>query len=331
MSTELITIDAAKAAGTLSVAVSQARELVSKASEGIGRDLVQVQAAAIIRQALTSDVKALILAAGECGQYEVVNYGDTVVKPDAQIAVCVLAVTLGLRLNGGQFSVWGDWRGGAKIYLKSAGYTQLLRNTGRATMIRKHVGYPEFVVLGKSKKGHDNGVAYMTGEASCLWDGVRVEVTAPEQFRIGIPWTATDNVDGIIAKGERRMLARLWAACGGEEESDDTAAGEAEPVTFEVMPDKADALAYQAITGPDAPAGRDWEAEKATYLEEYFGLPVCAAKDLYLCVMREESADGIAAIMATVATQQMDGRHRAAIERAADFRRQWLASRADMP
>lgn len=316
MSTDLIKIDAAKAAGTLSVAVSQARELVNTAAEGIGRDLVQVQAAAIIRQALTPDVKALILAAGECGQYEVVNYGDTVVKPDAQIAVCVLAVTLGLRLNGGQFSVWGDWKGGAKLYMKSAGFRQLLQNTGRATMIRVHIGFPEFVVLGKSKKGHDNGVAYMTGEASCLWDGARVEVTAPDAFRIGIPWTSTDNTDGIVAKGERRMLARLWAACSGDDETDDTEPVVAETVPYEVIPD---------VSG--APAGRDWEAEKAAYLEEYFGLPACPAKDLYLAVMREESVEGIAAIMHDAATVQMDGRHRAAIERAEDFRRQWLASR----
>ena len=321
MSTDLITIDAAKAGGQLSEAVSRARSLVERAADGIARDLVQVQAAIIIRQAMTPEIEALIVAAGKSVHYEVVNYGDNRVKLESQIDVCLQAVTMGLRLAGQQFSVWGDWKGDAKLYVKSAGYRQLLRNTGRATDIRANVGFPEFVVQGKSKKDHDQGVAYMSGEASCVWDGAYMVVMAPEQYKIGIPWTRTDNVDGVIAKGERRMLARLWAACSGSEESDEHT--ELADVVSVVSVESGAGYVTEA-----PPSGRDWAAEKERYVTEYKAIKDEPLKTLYLSMMRAADQNAVSAVMEAAATAQMDARDRGRLELARDWQMERIAAGA---
>jgi len=321
MSTDVIRIDAAKAAGQFSGAVAKARTLVEAATDEIVRDLVQVQAGQIIRDAMTDDVKALILSCGREGHYEVVpGPKESQVPPEQIIAVCVAAYLKGLSLSGQQFAVFPKRGGGASLYVKSNGYRHLFARSGHAADAPDvSVGHPQFVALataGKTKdSGHDTGgkaVAYMSGEARVTWGRKKVYVAAMGEFRIGIPCYVSDQIDGLKAKAERRLLAKLWEKCTGIREADPETTDEVEPVTYEVV--------------PEASAGRDWEAEKAAYLEEFRSLPACVAKTLYLSVMREESAEGIAAIMHEAATEKMDARHRAALDRAAEFKRQWLAA-----
>jgi len=325
MSTDVIKIDAAKAANTLSTAVTQARALVDAATDEIVRDLVQVQAGQIIREAMTDDVRALILACGREGHYEVVPAGKgSQVPPDQIIAVCVHAYLKGLSLTGQQFAVFPKRGGGAALYVKSNGYRHLFARSGRASDVSVSIGYPEvkpLEVAGRTKDtSHETGgkaVALMAGKVSVQWDGRTVSVEAANEYRVGIPCYVTDNIDGLQAKAERRMLARLWAKCTGIREADPETTDEVEPVTYEVV--------------TDAPAGRDWDKEKAAYVEEWKALPECFAKELYLAVMRSGNRDELESLVAEAATEKMDRRHRDALSRAVDWKREWLASREDMP
>ena len=323
MSTDLIKIDAAKAAGTLSTAVTRARAMVEQASDEIARDLVQVQAGSMIREAMTDDVKALILACGTEGHYEIVSTSKKV-EQEQIIAVCVAAYLRGLSLTGQQFAVFPKRGGGAALYIKSNGYRHLFARCGHASDVSVSIGYPEMRPLetaGRTKDtSHETGgkaVALMAGKVSVVWDGKTVSVEASGEYRVGIPCYVTDNIDGLQAKAERRLLARLWAKCTGIREADPETTDEVEPVTYEVV--------------PDDPAGRDWDAEKAAYVEEWKALPDGPAKDLYLAVMRSVNRDELESLVAEAAKEQMDRRHRDSLTRAADWKREWLASREDMP
>lgn len=315
MSTELIKIDAEKAGGQLVTAVAAARDKISRVAVGLARDLVEVQSTIALEASLTDEAKALILAAGKLGQYELQSSDEIPAK--MVIQVCVQACMRGLSLGGMQFGV-SYHRGKATLFVKSAGWLQFFANSGRAGAVQVQMGKAVIVKTGERKKERDLAIAWVAGKASVKWDGRVEAIDASGDYAIGVNCEIgfSDGIDSLQAKAKRRLLQMLWHQCSGARDQDLAISGTCEE---------------ESDTVSELPDGRDWEAEKATYVAEWKALPDCSAKDLYLSVMREESADGIAAIMHDAATVQMDGRHRAAIERAADFRRQWLASREDMP
>lgn len=316
MTTTTMTVTKATTAGQgLSAAVRSARALVSQASDEIMRDLMAVEAQRMIEAAMTDEIKALILAAGRMGHYEMIT-GDKVpiVTPEAIISVCVSAYLRGLSLSGSQFAVWPKRDLSASLYIKSEGYRHLLSSSGRAVNLSVQIGYPEFrplEPLGATKEGRDpartsgKAVALMAGAASVVWDGALVSVEASGDYRIGIPCYSTDNIDGLQAKAERRLLMKLWVKCSGETQTDPEVSESVDPPSYIAMDEPAEDSLLEA------------------YREEWKHLSSDRAKTIYTAVMQSQS------ISELYQAEQMDrsgvaAKDSLAIGRVVDWKRRFI-------
>jgi len=304
--TELTTIDAAKAGAKFAMAVRKARALMTDCHDDIVRDLLQVQASQMVTDALTPEMRALIIAAGKQGHYEMVEVMDPI-HPDKIVQVCVKAYMVGLQLSGQQFAVFGQRGGEASLYVKANGYRHRFATSGRAGVVRCNVGYPEVVPLASNPK---KAVALMTGTASVKWDGETVTVEAPEAYRIGIPCYTSDNIDGLQAKAERRLLKQLWTACTGIMEAD---AETDDAVTVETV----------AIET----SGRDWENERASYRAEWQQLGDIA-KPVYVDLMKADTTEDLEKAFAASVAMKMPAKDREAFIRAVAWQRERLEAMA---
>ena len=305
--TELITIDAAKAGAKFSLAVRKARALVTDELDDIVRDLLQVQASQMVTDALTPEMRALIIAAGKQGHYEMVEVMEPI-RPDKIVEVCVKAYMAGLQLSGQQFAVFGQRGGEATLYVKANGYRHRFATSGRAGVVRCNVGYPEVVPLASNPK---KAVALMTGTASVKWDGETVTVDAPAAYRIGIPCYASDNIDGLQAKAERRLLKQLWTACTG---------------IMEVDAETDDAVTVEAVA-IETSSGRDWENERASYRAEWQQLGDIA-KPVYAELMKADTTEELEGAFASSVALKMPAKDREAFIRAMAWQRERLEAMA---
>jgi len=294
---------------------------------------VRVQAGMLIEQALTPEARALILAAGAAGHYEIaVGPKQPQLRPEVIVSVCVEAYRRGLSLTGQQFAVFPKRGGEASLYVKSNGYRHLFATSGRAGAVSVSIGYPEVKPLetaGKTKQEHDTSggkaIALIAGKVSVVWDSQPVSVEASGEYRIGLPCYITDNIDGLQAKAERRLLKRLWETCSGLHEAD--------PETDDLADVECDlAIQPQAVIEDPAEAvhvadgERDWDSEKERFVAEYQQIKDDPLKTLYLSVMRASDENAVKAAMEAAATAKLSAKERNSLQLARDWQLERIAA-----
>jgi hypothetical protein len=123
---------------------------------------------------------------------------------EEKVRITAMAILTGLVPGNDDFAVFGG-KGGAKLYIKENGYRKLFAKLSGCTAPDVQTGHPVFTDLGNGKK-----VWRVSGKASCERHTQPYDVERVGDFAIGIPGYDSDNVAGISAKAQRRLLQLLW-------------------------------------------------------------------------------------------------------------------------
>lgn len=123
---------------------------------------------------------------------------------EEKVRITAMAILTGLVPGNDDFAVFGG-KGGAKLYIKENGYRKLFAKLAGCTAPDVQTGHPVFTDLGNGKK-----VWRVSGKASCKRNNEPYDVERVGEFAIGIPGYDSDNVAGISAKAQRRLLQLLW-------------------------------------------------------------------------------------------------------------------------
>ena len=123
---------------------------------------------------------------------------------EEKVRITAMAILTGLVPGNDDFAVFGG-KGGAKLYIKENGYRKLFAKLAGCTAPDVQTGHPVFTDLGNGKK-----VWRVSGKALCKRNDQPYDVERVGEFAIGIPGYDSDNVAGISAKAQRRLLQLLW-------------------------------------------------------------------------------------------------------------------------
>lgn len=162
----------------------------------------EAEAKMILIESLDEKVSAYLLRFCDprLSMVEIVNNPTN----EEKIRITAMAILTGLVPGNEDFAVFGG-KGGAKLYIKENGYRKLFARLNGATPPDVSTGHPVFTDLGTGKK-----VWRVSGVASCEVNKKPYEVERTGDYAIGIPGYDSDNVAGIAAKAQRRLLQLLW-------------------------------------------------------------------------------------------------------------------------
>lgn len=198
--------------------IDAARNELIKAAESGNRVMAAFAQADARAELLTTlkdeQIKARLLriTSPDLNMVELVNNPTD----DDRVNICALALLSGFVPGEDQYAIFGggfDRRDNkarpGKLYIKANGFRTLFAHLGIVPFVE--VEHPEFADLGVSdSKGNAKKIWRVHGKAWCVFRGQHYSVAFGESNPIGLPGYETDNVAGIAAKAERRMLQSLW-------------------------------------------------------------------------------------------------------------------------
>lgn len=225
-----------------------------QSDEPLRMAFAEAEAKMMLLESLDEKISAYLLrfCDPKLAMVEIVNNPTT----EEKIRITAMAILTGLVPGNDDFSVFGG-KGGAKLYIKENGYRKLFARLNGATPPDVSTGHPVFTDLGTGKK-----VWRVSGVASCSVNNKPYDVERTGDYAIGIPGYETDNVAGIAAKAQRRLLQLLWKKVVNV--AMDDASDEDDTVSASVVVQPAKQI--EAATEPTAPAktqaqiwGEEWK------------------------------------------------------------------------
>jgi hypothetical protein len=249
------TTDPAKLDSFLSRVTSAQTSLIQaiRANDSLRASFADAEARMIVLESIEPNVAAYLLRFCDprLSMVEVVNTGDK----DRMVQVMALAILNGFVPGRDQFGIHSG-----KLYVKEAGYRKLFTTIGDCGPADVSVGHPEFADLGNGKK-----VWRVDGVASVTFRGTEHVVECVQDYAVGLPGHATDNIDGIKAKARRRLLQLLWkkvSAIGLDDSEDDYITSQPSVQVVEPPKQIADATPAEATT-IDPPRGMEgWQESR---------------------------------------------------------------------
>jgi hypothetical protein len=211
---QVITVDAARAAGQAIKHVSQGLQGLAEREAMEGAMAVTFERVALLQEVSRildqPEVEGMILFAAKAGEFEYVEtLNDAQILTGAKRAICK-----GYLLSAKEGAHFSLFKSGGKctVMPKEAGYRYQLAQAG-CTDIRVTA-----VTCGTRQSPNAPGKQELLvyGEASCVVSGKPVVVKRPKDMPYGLPCHEAGGPDSYEAKGRRRLLKDLWAAVSGE-------------------------------------------------------------------------------------------------------------------